>query len=83
MNLPRAKLDEMLDGLEAALPRMLKDHPDDDSFRALFAGNADLIECETSEDDREYVRQRIDRMLANAGRNRDGADISLASGRAR
>jgi hypothetical protein len=78
MNLPRSKLDQMLDGLEAALPHMLQEHPDDDSFRALFAGNADLIECETSDDDREYVRQRIDRMLANVGKERDDVPISRA-----
>jgi len=70
MSLALDKLDEMLDGLEAALPRMIEEHPDDNSFWPLFSGHADVIEgCASAQDD-AHVRARLSRMLQNAGKAR-------------
>ena len=70
MPLPRSKLDEMLDGLEAALPRMTADYPDDDQFWPYFSGHAEVIEGSASEDDYAHVHGRLNRMLQAVGKVR-------------
>lgn len=70
MPLPRTKLDEMLDGLEAALPKMVIDYPDDDQFWPYFSGHAEVIEGSASEDDYAHVRNRLRRMLLAIGKVR-------------
>jgi hypothetical protein len=70
MPLPRTKLDEMLDGLEAALPRMLDEYPDDDQFWPYFSGHAEVIEGSASEDDYAHVRNRLSGMLQAIGKVR-------------
>jgi hypothetical protein len=67
MPLSRAKLDEMLDGLEAALPKMMVDYPDDDQFWPYFSGHAEVIEGGASDDDYAHVRARLSRMLLKIG----------------
>lgn len=56
-----------LDELEAKIPQLQAENPDDDGFRNAFAGEADMIEDNASAADYEYVRGRIDCMLKNAG----------------
>ncbi|WP_395682097.1 hypothetical protein [Dokdonella sp.] len=70
MPLPRAKLDEMLDGLEAALPKMLIDYPDDDLFWPYFSGHAGVIEGSASAEDDAHVRARLAGMLQRIGKVR-------------
>ena len=70
MPLDRTKLDEMLDGLQAALPKMTVDYPDDDQFWPYFSGHAEVIEGSASEDDYAYVRARIAGMLHTIGKVR-------------
>lgn len=70
MPLSRAKLDEMLDGLEAALPKMVIDYPDDDLFWPYFSGHAEVIEGSASEDDYAHVQARLARMLHAIGKVR-------------
>lgn len=70
MPLARTKLDEMLDGLQAALPKMIADYPDDDLFWPYFSGHADVIESSSSEGDYPYVRARIAGMLHTIGKVR-------------
>lgn len=56
-----------LDALEALVPQLQADNPDDDDFRTAFSGEADVIEDNAPAADYEYVRGRIDCMLKNAG----------------
>lgn len=70
MPLSRAKLDEMLDGLEAALPKMLVDYPDDDLFWPYFSGHAEVIEGGATDEDYAHVRGRLSRMLRAIGKVR-------------
>ena len=68
MPLSRAKLDEMLDGLEAALPKMMLDYPEDDLFWPYFSGHAGVIESGAAEEDGAHVRARLSRMLQAIGK---------------
>ena len=68
MSLSRAKLDEMLDGLEAALPKMVIDYPDDDLFWPYFSGHSEVIEGSAAEEDHAHVRARLSRMLQAIGK---------------
>jgi hypothetical protein len=70
MPLPRTKLDQMLDGLAAALPKMIVDYPDDDLFWPYVSGHAEVIEGSASDDDYAYVRARIAGMLHTVGKVR-------------
>jgi hypothetical protein len=70
MPLSRAKLDEMLDGLEAALPKMTIDYPDDDLFWPYFSGHAEVIEGSASDEDDAHVRARLAGMLQRIGKVR-------------
>jgi hypothetical protein len=63
----RADLDKLLDVLEAMLPDLMKDNPDDGDFWAAFAGQADVIEDSASADDAAHVRGRINCMLGSKG----------------
>jgi hypothetical protein len=56
-----------LDRLEAGLPRMITDYPDEGDFGSPFAGEADVITENTTADDHAYQHGRIDCMLKNAG----------------
>ncbi|UYB51137.1 hypothetical protein OCJ37_14200 [Xanthomonas sp. AM6] len=55
----RADLDKMLDALEAEVPAMLEQCPDDGDFWAEFAGHADVIEDAARQEDCEHVTERM------------------------
>jgi hypothetical protein len=57
-----------LDALEAALPQLVIDNPDEDMFWQSFSGQADDITENVSADDYAYASGRIDCMLKNAGK---------------
>jgi len=59
-------LNLLLGDLEAALPQMMRDHPDLCDFWPAFAGLADVIE-DNSGVHYEIVANRIDRMLQKHG----------------
>ena len=61
------QLTKMLDELEARLPHMIAEHPDDADFWPEFAGAADDIEDQAG-DHRPMVIERINAMLAEHGR---------------
>ena len=61
----RAELDTILDELERELPMLLKDTADQDDFWMAFVGLSDAIEGNTGPEDMDYVRGRIDRILAH------------------
>jgi len=56
-----------LDALEAKLPAMSAQYPDNDELRMAFAGEAECIEDRAPAADYEFVRGRIDCMLKNLG----------------
>ena len=60
------ELNGLLDHLEAQLPTLIADNPDDGDFWAAFAGESDVIE-DSAGDHAAHVRGRIDHMLASAG----------------
>lgn len=41
----RAEIDAQLDRLEALLPGLVAEHPDEADFGPAFAGEADVIQC--------------------------------------
>lgn len=55
-----------LDDLEASLPAMLAEHPEEDEFWMAFAGEADVIQDNAGEHS-AMVSKRIDDMLAKHG----------------
>ena len=59
---PLPQLIAQLDALEAALPQLMDDHPDEGDFWMAFAGNADVIEDAAGEH-AALVSERIERML--------------------
>ncbi len=61
------ELTQQLDALEAALPRLIDEHPEPGDFWMAFAGEADAIEDAAGEH-AEAVGQRIAAMLAQHGR---------------
>lgn len=61
----RAQLDQMLDALDAQLPEMLEQNPDDGDFWAEFAGHADVIDDAARHEDCDYVTKRLDVMIDN------------------
>lgn len=63
----RADLDKRLDTLEAMLPELIQDNPDDGDFWAAFAGEADVIEDLAAPEDAAHVRGRLDCMLGSKG----------------
>ncbi len=69
-----ADLIQQLDALEAQLPQMIRDHPDDGDFWCAFAGEADAIE-DNAGDHGPLVIERITGMLAKHGRYLAGIDI--------
>jgi FAD/FMN-containing dehydrogenase len=66
MPVPSPALADALDRLEALLPQLIADHPDEADFWPAFAGFADLIEDSASAQDFYAVHDRIDRMLRQA-----------------
>lgn len=68
----RRELEQALDALEARIPRLQAEHPDDGDFWSAFAGESDLIEDGATGDDCLYVSQRIDAMLAAVAKERLG-----------
>lgn len=55
----RADLDKMLDDLQAQVPAMLEQCPDDGDFWAEFAGHAEAVEDAARQEDCEYVTERM------------------------
>lgn len=64
MTRSRADTTLLLDALEASLPGLLAQYPDDGDFWSAFAGEADVIEDGADIEDERFVRGRIDAMLA-------------------
>jgi glutathione S-transferase len=62
-----ADLDEMLDALEADLPRMIRENPQVADFCMAFIAEADAIEARADGAELAHVRARIDGMLARHG----------------
>ena len=60
-----AELAAQLDALEAALPQLMKKHPEEGDFWSAFAGQADVIE-DAAGGYSEMVDARIDTMLAQS-----------------
>ena len=57
-----------LDKLEATLPDLIVQYPDEADFWSAFVGEADEIAESASPGDSDYARGRIDCMLKNAGK---------------
>lgn len=57
----REQTDALLDALEAKLPALLEQYPDDADFWNAFAGEAEVL---TEGGDAAYAQGRIDCMLA-------------------
>jgi hypothetical protein len=67
MHLSRPDLDRMLGSLEALLPTMVRDHPDDGEFWSTFTEESQHIEDLAAPADPEHVRSRINCMLGSNG----------------
>ena len=65
MKMTRHQLDVMLRELEAWMPKMLRE-TEEASQMDVFAGRARMIEESAAEEDRSYVRDRLQRMLRDA-----------------
>jgi hypothetical protein len=61
------KLEEMLDGLEADMPWMMKAYPDPGDFIDAFAGQAELITDNAGPQDDAWVSREISRILTKFG----------------
>lgn len=62
------QLTAMLDALEARLPLLIVEYPDQGDFWMAFAGEAEVIEDQSGEH-AAMVRERIETMLAAHGRH--------------
>jgi len=58
------QLDAMLDRLQAKLPQLMLDYPDEADFWMAFAGEAELIEDRSNEHTYEHVMLRINAILS-------------------
>lgn len=67
-------LNAQLEALEAGLPVLIAQHPDDADFWPAFAGQADVIE-DAAGDHGLWVHARIAQMLAQHGRYLATVDI--------
>lgn len=65
----RADLDQRLDALEASLPGMIAEYPDDGDFWMAFAGEADCIQDITPSAHCKHFHERISEMLGKHGRH--------------
>ena len=63
----RPATDSALDRLEAALPSLLKEYPDEGKFWSAFTPDADAIVRVADPADVAHAKGRIDCMLKNAG----------------
>ena len=64
----RPELDEMLATLQADLPRIIEEHTEAGDFDfGAFAGEADAIVASAGDEDRAYVKDRLQCMLGAAG----------------
>lgn len=64
----RNEIDARLQRLRGDVSSMLADAEDEDDLRPAFAGEADVIEAGTvSAEDYRYVRNRLNRILQQAG----------------
>lgn len=72
----QAELVQQLDALQARLPAMIADNPDDGDFWMEFAGVADTIEPAEPELT-DLFHQRINQMLAEHGRYIAGVDFEV------
>jgi hypothetical protein len=70
----QTELTQLLDELEASLPKMIEDNPDPSDFWLAFAGEADVIEDQAG-DHAALVHQRIETMLGAHGRAIAGIEI--------
>ena len=66
----RSELEQALDALEARVPQLQAEFPDDGDFWCAFAGEADHIEDSANAEDCDYVSQRIDAMLSAVAKRR-------------
>jgi len=64
-------IDDRLDEIQAALPRMLEDYPDQVDFLNAFAGETEVLE-EQAGRHAEHVYARISDLLRSAGVLADG-----------
>lgn len=62
----RAQLDSDLSRLEAAVPAICRDYPDELQLEAI-ATEGELIRESAAPEDDEYVSARVEAMLINAG----------------
>lgn len=66
----RSEIEQALDALEAKVPQLQAEYPDEDDFWSVFAGEADVIEDSAGASDCDYVSQRIDAILAAVAKSR-------------
>lgn len=64
----RSQLEDLLAKLDAELPSMIRDHPDDADFWPAFAGEADVIEDAADAADYDWAMNAIDALLVKHGR---------------
>ena len=67
MSLPRPTLQQHLNELEARLPALMRDYPDQADFWPAFAGQADAIADAAGPGDVDWVQERLDDMLRHHG----------------
>jgi hypothetical protein len=63
----QTELTQLLDELEASLPKMIEDNPDPSDFWLAFAGEADVI-ADQAGNHAGLIDERIQAMLAKHGR---------------
>ena len=64
----KTELDKQLDALEASLPAMIAEYPDQGDFWMAFAGEADCIQDATPSKLCKHFHKRIEEMLAKHDR---------------
>lgn len=64
----RKGLEAKLAELQAKLPELVKQHPDEDEFYPAFVAEAEAITAHASSRDLEWVETEIAKLLANVGK---------------
>ena len=67
MDASRDELQELLAGLEADMPWMVKAYPDRAEFREAFAGQVELITKNASATDDQWASEEINRIRIKFG----------------
>lgn len=83
MPLRREEIENMLDDLQDALPRMRQRYETPDAFWPIFAGSVDVILEGCAPEDCEYARARVERMresVVRAGMKPDTDTIPKPGG---